>query len=469
MERSIRWVCLSDVHFGEEDSLLTAVDEERYACDHRRPSRVLESLCAGLRAVVEANPDGRRPTLVLAGDILELAFASYSQSLATFERFAELVARPGEELFDRIIYLPGNHDHHVWEVARETKFVNEVLRERLDESLPAARHTTSCDADGAVRSFMLGQVMRHVRGLHPDAPLDYPIEVVYPNLAACSEDRSRCVLFHHGHYLEQLYMFMTALRKRLLPGEPPPRTVEQLESENFAWIDFVWSLLGRSGAAGAAAETLYKKLQYPMNLIAFVDDLAARIAETTDIPFVPGEWMERKVLGAVFRYAAEKLAGDRCKPKSVSDEMSEGLHEYLFEYGYRQLEGELGAVPDEMTFVFGHTHKPFESTVEDPRGRLVRVYNAGGWTVDSADPTPNHGAAMVLVDEHLDAVSVRLWEDAATEPSLEVRTAHSDPALDELADQVRARVDPALRPCAERVAQAAALRRGHLARLYHRR
>ena len=54
--------------------------------------------------------------------------------------------------------------------------------------------------------------------------------------------------------------------------------------------------------------------------------------------------------------------------------------------------------PDEVTFVFGHTHKPFEEPRTFPNlGNGVPVYNTGGWVVEPVDtgtlPWRRRGAA----------------------------------------------------------------------------
>ena len=53
--------------------------------------------------------------------------------------------KPGEELFDRTIYYnPGNHDHHVWETARETQYVKKYLSGTpWGASLKPPWHTTN--------------------------------------------------------------------------------------------------------------------------------------------------------------------------------------------------------------------------------------------------------------------------------------------------------------------------------------
>lgn len=139
MANDIRWVCLSDMHIGEEDAVLTAIDdiEGNGVANNLRASSSLIKLVDGIRLLCEANgeDDGGnkiKPTLILNGDILELALTTTNESAMAFERFIELTM-PQEEsqrLFNKIIYVVGNHDHHLWEMARESSYVNYLIWNR---------------------------------------------------------------------------------------------------------------------------------------------------------------------------------------------------------------------------------------------------------------------------------------------------------------------------------------------------
>ena len=99
----IRYVCLSDMHLGEEDSLLTNLKTASSEIDFAKPSPVLEQLVACLRKLIEQNEKPEKPALVLNGDILELALAETNEAAMVFERFIELIMPPGKELFQKII------------------------------------------------------------------------------------------------------------------------------------------------------------------------------------------------------------------------------------------------------------------------------------------------------------------------------------------------------------------------------
>ena len=70
--------------------------------------------------------------------------------------------------------------------------------------------------------------------------------------------------------------------------------------------------------------------------------------------------------------------------------------------------------PSDVTFVFGHTHKPFQEDVnfrEYPG--WVNVYNSGGWVIDTVETQPLHGGAVILLDETLASLSLRMYNEGA--------------------------------------------------------
>ena len=69
----IRYVCLSDMHLGEEDSLLTNLKVASSDVDPTQASPVMISLVECLRHLISHSKGADKPTLILNGDILELA------------------------------------------------------------------------------------------------------------------------------------------------------------------------------------------------------------------------------------------------------------------------------------------------------------------------------------------------------------------------------------------------------------
>ncbi len=110
-------------------------------------------------------------------------------------------------------------------------------------------------------------------------------------------------------------------------------------------------------------------------------------------------------------------------------------------------EKELGPLPDDVTLIFGHTHKPFEASWEfSGFAKPVKVYNSGGWAIDPDNQIATlRGGAAILLDDELNAASLRLFNEHETAAEYRVRVAH---AGDEnpLAERLAGLVDPAKEP-----------------------
>jgi UDP-2,3-diacylglucosamine pyrophosphatase LpxH len=411
----IRYVCLSDMHLGEEDSLLTNLKTASSEIDFAKPSPVLEQLVACLRKLIEQNEKPEKPALVLNGDILELALAETNEAAMVFERFIELIMPPGKELFQKIIYVPGNHDHHLWETARETQYVDYLAEIKPTSLLQKPWHATNLfleRTERSVPSFFLTRLVRRYDHLK-----NFTIETIYPNLGLMDEQKRKCIIFHHGHFVEPLYTLMTFLRTLIFADSKPPEEIWDLEEENFAWIDFFWSTMGRSGQAGRNIEMIYEKLHDKKQLKQLLHNLANNLAKKYDLPGW-GDLMERKILEWAFDLLVDRFFSlERAyTEKALSPDTEKGLWKYMNLYVYNQIKTEVAQSKFEKmetTFVFGHTHKPFAEDMNFQNySGWVNVYNTGGWVVETITPQPLHGGSVVLIDENLNAVSLRMYNQS---------------------------------------------------------
>jgi hypothetical protein len=70
-------------------------------------------------------------------------------------------------------------------------------------------------------------------------------------------------------------------------------------------------------------------------------------------------------------------------------------------------------IPANISLIFGHTHKPFQQQMSFAGYPApISVYNSGGWVVDKVEPAPIYGTAAILIDEQLQATSLRLYNQA---------------------------------------------------------
>ncbi len=404
----IRYISLSDMHFGADNSILTRLTSTDGKLDPNHPSDLLVQLVGCLRHLINANGDAPLPTLILNGDILDLAFSTKTVSAMAFQQFLELAMPedPDSRLFStKMIYLPGNHDHHLWQTCRERRFADHLAGSDWQDSAPTVPHTTPLMDPDPLPDCLLQSIGRRLPWLS-----DLTVETVYPNLAFASGQK--LVIYTHGHFIEDVYLLASTFADTLFPDTKPPVTMEEWEAQNFAWIDFVWSLIGRSGRIGPDEEIIYNLGNSPKELGALAGAAVRRFLEA-----------KAGSLGKSLGEGAGELVGDlvgkafeRGSAQHLLSDGGAGLRRFLQVPVQGQIKAAFGTkpVPADISVVFGHTHKPFEKVmeIEDFTSPRFTAVNSGGWVVDSPDPQPLIGGAAVLMDADLNLASLRFYNEA---------------------------------------------------------
>jgi hypothetical protein len=423
----IRYVILSDLHFGAENSVLTSVVEGpagTYRVDPTTASPLLVAMVAGLRHLTAGQSEP--PTLILAGDVLDLALSPDAVAGAAFEGFVDLAFGPapadgaevgtGRIFAPAVYYLPGNHDHHLWEGAREAQYISYLRQLAPGLPLDPPWHTTRLlpeqQPPWTTHDLMSSLIQRR------PGCADVAVRIMYPDMALRTPDGDRLRIISHGHFTESIYTLMSRLRQLLFPnqgaGAPSP-SMARLEEENFAWIDFFWSTLGRSGAVGADVGLIYADMSSAADLNALAGNLVAGLFLKSHAP----RWLRRvesTLATAVFRNEVRHMArSERGTPDvTLSPQSRLALRSYLEGPLHRQIQEDIGGVPTDVGFIFGHTHKPFveDWTLAGYPGS-VRISNTGGWVVDTADPALTQGGVAVLLDDDLNMASLEFYRQTA--------------------------------------------------------
>jgi hypothetical protein len=413
----VRYIVISDLHLGASNSILTKLTPDLKGTIPHEPSELLRQYVECLLQIVSANASAQPVTLILNGDFLELALAGMNESAMVFENFISLLMSDSRSrrISPNILCLAGNHDHHLWNAARETRYTTRyVAKTAPGEYLEQESYVTEMVEKPSLQKIPLDFLNALIQRLPGLGGLSF--ETVYPNYALLNAEKTRCVAIHHGHFVESIYSLMTSLKDALFPERDPILTLSELEAENGAWIDFFWSTLGRSGQVGADVELVYDKMQDPTQLEALFHNLAIEMAGA-----VPPRWgwthplkssflavLLRKVLGSIARREVHKTGG------ALSPDADAGLTRYLGDFLLSAIRAENdGTLPPELTFIFGHTHKPFEMLRRvDGVAQEIQVLNSGGWVVDTLHPDPLHGAAIILVDDELNSASIRLYNES---------------------------------------------------------
>jgi len=433
----IRWVCVSDLHLGALNSVLTSVHADGDRVDQSSVSPVLTHLCEGLKRLRHG---GEPPQLVVLGDLFELALCSTEDAAATF---AHLLAalRPGSvdaAVAPVIHFIPGNHDHHFWSRARGDAFMKYMAEAPRGKPLipePKATHLLPMHDTLKVRDNIIEQMATRA-----DTEATLRVEQSYPNLGLVNSSGNQVVVLSHGHFIEPLYRAMSVLEDLFDRGRPDSQTVHELEAENGAWIDFFWSSMGDSGDVSSWARDLYESLQSNDAIHAEIKAIRRAIIDRRGAKW--RKHAESAVVGGMLLTAAKKsLRRERHVSEVLSANAKIGLTRYLSGPVSTQVKEEIGT-PDQATFVFGHTHKPFihRNRASGLPGS-VPVINTGGWVVDTPKAEPHKGAAVVLIDEELNVAVLRCYtQGASVNEELRIDGPESD-ATNPLVDDLRSRID----------------------------
>lgn len=429
---NIKYICLSDLHLGSPSALLMGDAAGQAVADDLRDT-FAKSLVKTVAAFYPDGPPATLPGIVLLGDIFDLSLGTPRAAIDGFDAFIKALKKHGAQKWLGVfIFVPGNHDHELWTVTR----FNHMARVQWGND--GYVHTTRafCPPNENPVAALVDQVLRD-NGF-PAGGNGPPASTYYPNMGLISPDGRRVVVLHHGHYVEAMYRVVSNLTAALEGMPDMTVDAETLERLNASWIDFIWSSAGDNGLLGAEVGRAHDALLTGGKDIRFNRRLARvlteKLSETLPLPRTSNarEWLD-----IMARAAVDGLLGSASQMERFSYQIAlgtdglAGLKSYLSDTVLRQFADEVpGGEIDELTFVFGHTHKPFESRLNAPGFKIPpAIYNTGGWDVDTPIFGTRLGAAAVFIDEDLNVASLRLCDvprDADHPAPSKVRVATAD-------------------------------------------
>lgn|GEM_PF-1686144 len=390
-------IILSDLHLGEEDGLLTPLDSSG-GPDPGITPLLWEHLADLLEEITRNNKE--RPSLILLGDVVEFALSDPITAQRLFFQFISYLTKD-RHLFQRIIYIPGNHDHRVWELAKYAQYVSYVNRKGYGVLNDRPWNRTKC---------VVSKDYHYVRPWFWEKIENEKIDlrILYPNYCITNEGTNRILLLHHGHFLESIYLFLSYLRS-IIFGIPLPDSVERLEEENHPWVEFLFSSFGFTGELGKDVETFYDMLQSPKKMEMLMFDSGKRLANMFLHNSV-GQRFLKKILPYILKAATRFIydVAERYKHQEILGEkllnnlkwyikgpLRSQVMEELEEKGY-ELE-----MFQKCIFTFGHTHKPFYRELNLGFFPSLELYNLGSFVVDTPFPSEAYGTGIGIVDENL--------------------------------------------------------------------
>ncbi|MEO1220801.1 MAG: metallophosphoesterase [Pseudomonadota bacterium] len=406
---SIAHVVLSDIHLGARDSIMTHLGGHEEIVDG--PSEVMRAFANGMRTTL----GDTKPQLVLLGDALDLGLSPFGDVSKSFLQLLDaFYPEGGEDIFAReIIYIAGNHDHHLWRIAQDQGFLDAVEAGEIPGDLAS---TSRIFGTPSRNCRLMESLLRHRPHLS-----DASVRIAYPNWGIANKELNRAVVMHHGHYLDGMYRALSNMRGFLGDNEPRPSTMQQLEQENGPWIDFLWSDLGSAGDVGSEVGSLYETMLSAGASHDFAESLSRRITGGLHSKLGINPKMQLKygiTLDNLIRAGVDLTAGRAAERQRdghghvLGEDEVNDLGWYLGGPVALEMEQELGSIPREVNFIFGHTHKPFQDELMiDGFEVPVGIFNTGGWVLDEPTLMPVQGCAAMLVSDELEVASLRLFND----------------------------------------------------------
>jgi len=318
----VRIAAISDMHLGAPTSYLTV-------------ESVRQRL---LRSVVD-HAKGHLDLLVLVGDVIDLTVGRAPEPwVAAREFFAWMGTWPVD--IGRIVYIPGNHDHHVW-----------VMLAEYMEVLSKIGSLASTPVGGENTNPLLGTAYPFWTPMHNLFPRELSEKVVfaYPFFYFPETITDTRFVFHHGHYFDRQITPLAGFAGKRY------RSLAKIEAFNLPYIESLYYL--------CSWDPLVQKTE-----LFFYD---AMVNGRLSLPGRTAELFNR-ILGG----RGKQLGG--CDLRQI-DRMMEWI-------GFKSAQLRANDI-----WVFGHTHicDEYPSSVAP---KALRLFDLGGWLLNHNPSFGNAGA-----------------------------------------------------------------------------
>jgi hypothetical protein len=374
MSRIHSAIVLSDLHLGREISYFHSKNEK-----YKRNSQSLEALLAEL---------GPQDEAILLGDLLELAIGSLDEVYQDAREFFSMLSETGP--YKRIVFIPGNHDHHFWRELVEEVFINESLRKGSQP--PDHNEYPRCFVDerfsisksNPKSPIVLADLWPHHTSM-PEILVKYPHHFVRIPTDIGNEKN---YLFTHGHFLEDLFKPVNYIIQ--------PAHLEELEAFNNFWLESFDYHIGHAGRLSNFVRKFIQSFQKwgikdNPEMENMIDEFFRQLRKKGYLSWLSACVLKKFFMGKIKKIPWNENSG--LYKAAVDEKLIGSVEDYIGRYIVpryqkgRAKEFDLLAdsdIPVPFTFVFGHTHIPVKNEdMEKSRaivdGKVYPLLNTGGW------------------------------------------------------------------------------------------
>ncbi len=386
-------IAFSDLHLGNKQSYL-----------YSKSAGYKKNKVALLKLLKKLGPYDE---LILNGDILELALAAHDEICTDVKEFFSLLANTG--LNKKIVFIPGNHDHHFWRELGEEIYVNGSIRQGQeppgDDTFPYCfvdKRFSSRDSQLPCQ-ILLCSLWSNNGTKCPEIVVKYPHHLAKVD----SVNGAAHYLFTHGHFLEDFFKPVNYLIQ--------PHHLEELEAFNNLWLEAFDYHIGHAGRLSERARKLEQAYQKgekeaKKTMLETLDLVCDNLNQTLKL-----KWWHSCLIKFGLRFVVKRIPirdNSKLFRNPIDEKLKESIVEYIKMYlVQRYIKGkrrEYGIpsnknIPTPFTFVFGHTHRPVKDNDSENNkvkvlGKEYPLANTGGWLRTDGK---GHGdnAGILVIDE----------------------------------------------------------------------
>jgi len=386
-------IILSDLHLGRESSYLHS---NHFQFKHNK-----KELMAVLKKL------GPVDELIINGDFLELSLSGLTSVYRDVREFFLILAEAGP--YQRLVYIPGNHDHHFWRTLAEQIIINGRISMKRDP--PAygeypfyfvdRRYSSS---DHPSYTFLLPELWPEDRYM-PEIVVKYPHHLLRVKDAGKVKN---VYLITHGHFLEDLFKPVNYIID--------PTHIEELEAFNNFWLETFDYHLGHAGRLSKKVIELVESYEKgEKRAKKKIKEVAGSVYDNLNSK-IHFKWPLTWIIKFAIKILIPKIKIDRQSALfnvALDDDLKERVSLYIKKYIiHRYRKGKVeklmlpssSNIPVPFTFVFGHTHRPIlrlggEYEKVKVSGKEYPLANSGGWLrTDGTGRGDGENAGMLVVD-----------------------------------------------------------------------
>ncbi|MGC9052664.1 MAG: metallophosphoesterase [Candidatus Hydrogenedens sp.] len=346
--------------------------------------------------------------LILNGDILDFSINSFENSCNTAKKFFREIKntqKEGRDIVKEIIYIPGNHDKHIWDAVEWEVSVIRRLKKHKDvkpfkRTQPGIIDLSTNSGDKRLIIPGVRYVERKSRygdlfleGLFQDVNNKLPINIVYPNLYI--KVNNSIYIVTHGHMFDTPWVLLS----ELLEGWENIKCTEiqHFEEYNYPLTSMICTGVGQGGDV---SELLYRILidirenkkttRLEHTLAYMLSRLSKNLGENKFLALLKSQKVDTFITKIIIGYflRGKGIENPRNNKQYFDIQKNSNKKERLkkfYEASFNQLkhisENNEQDNFKKISIIFGHTHIANKAIKKDTLsldGINLDIYNTGG-------------------------------------------------------------------------------------------